>query len=110
MKEDFDFKRIGKRMPYTAPDGFLDDIERQVLERLQGEMTPARPQRDHRLWYAITAGLAAACAAGLLLFQSPSSRDEADDFEQLEQAFSQLSSADQSYLLAIYQNDLFINP
>ena len=27
MKEDFDFNRIGKRLPYTTPDSFLDDIE-----------------------------------------------------------------------------------
>ena len=27
MKEDFDFDRVGKRLPYTAPDGFLDDME-----------------------------------------------------------------------------------
>lgn len=27
MKEDFDFDRVGKRLPYTAPDGFLDDMK-----------------------------------------------------------------------------------
>ena len=31
MKKDFDFNSIGKRMPYTAPEGFLDDIENNVL-------------------------------------------------------------------------------
>ena len=31
MKEDFDFNRIGKRLPYTTPDSFLDDIENLSL-------------------------------------------------------------------------------
>ena len=31
MKEDFDFNRIGKRLPYTTPDSFLDDIEKQRM-------------------------------------------------------------------------------
>ena len=31
MKEDFDFNRIGKRLPYTTPDSFLDDREKQRM-------------------------------------------------------------------------------
>ena len=42
----------------------------------------------------------------LLLF--PDSH-KTTDFESFEQAFSQLSSADQNYLLTVYQDDLFIN-
>ena len=34
MKEDFDFDRVGKRLPYTAPDGFLDDMENNVWKHL----------------------------------------------------------------------------
>lgn len=35
MKEDFDFDRVGKRLPYTAPDGFLDDMENNVWETVK---------------------------------------------------------------------------
>ena len=34
MKEDFDFDRVGKRLPYTAPDGFLDDASFQAQTQL----------------------------------------------------------------------------
>ena len=41
MKEDFDFNRIGKRLPYTTPDSFLDDIENNVWETVKQEMQPS---------------------------------------------------------------------
>lgn len=49
MKEDFDFNRIGKRLPYTTPDSFLDDIENNVWETVKQEMQPSRPKRNFRL-------------------------------------------------------------
>ena len=33
MKKDFDFDNIGKRTPYTTPDGFFEDVQRKVMER-----------------------------------------------------------------------------
>ena len=51
MSEDFDFNRIGKRMPYTAPKGFLDDIETNVWETIKDEVMPSKPKRSYRLWY-----------------------------------------------------------
>ena len=57
MKEDFDFDRVGKRLPYTAPDGFLDDMENNVWETVKLEMLPSKPKRNFRLWYSVTGGL-----------------------------------------------------
>ena len=33
MEKEFDFKNIGKRMPYRTPDGFFGKMQKQVLER-----------------------------------------------------------------------------
>lgn len=109
MDRDFDFNRIGKRMPYTAPENFLDDIESNVWESIKDEMTPPKPKRSYRLWYSLSGGLVAASIALLLLFNVLPNRQETTDFESFEQAFSQLSNADQDYLFAVYQDDLFIN-
>ena len=106
MSEDFDFNRIGKRMPYTAPKGFLDDIETNVWETIKDEVMPSKPKRSYRLWYSISGGLVAAM---LLVFNALPERHKTTDFESFEQAFSQLSSADQNYLFTVYQDDLFIN-
>lgn len=109
MKEEFDFNRIGKRMPYTTPEGFLDGIEKNVWETIKDEMKPSRPKRSYRLWSSISGGLVAASIALLFVFNILPGHQKTDDFEMFEQAFSNLSSADQDYLLTVYQNDLFIN-
>ena len=68
MKENFDFDRIGKRLPYTAPDGFLDDVENSVMQRINQEVHPSKPKRNLHLWYSVTGGLAAASIALLIVF------------------------------------------
>lgn len=111
MNKDFDFNRIGKRLPYTTPEGFLDDMEKQVWERVKDEKTetPFKPKRNYRLWYSISGGLVAASVTLLLIFNILPDHQKTNDFEALEQAFSNLSNADRDYLLTVYQDDLFIN-
>lgn len=109
MKEEFDFNRIGKRMPYTVPKGFLDDIEKNVWKAVKDEVMTSKPKRNYRLWYSISGGLVAASVALLLIFNILSTHQKKDDLKMLEQAFSNLSSTDQAYLFVVYQNDLFIN-
>lgn len=108
MKEDFDFSRIGKHLPYTTPNNFLDDIENNVWEAVKQDMQPSKPKRNFRLWYSMTGGLVAASIALLIVFNLLP-HDSGCDFEDVETAFANLSSSDQDYLLATYQNDLFIN-
>ena len=109
MKEKFDFDRIGKRMPYTVPESSMDDIEKNVWETIKDEVTPSKPKRNYRLWYSISGGLVAASIALLFVFNILPGHQKTNDLEMFEQAFSNLSSVDQDYLLTVYQNDLFIN-
>ena len=108
MKEDFDFDRIGKSLPYTAPGGFLNDIENNVWEPIKLEMKPFKPKRNFRLWYSVTGGLVAASIALLVVFNLLP-HDSSNNFEDVERAFANLSSSDQDYLFVTYQNDLFMN-
>ena len=109
MKENFDFNRIGKRMPYTVPEGSLDDIEKNVWATIREETVLSRSKRNYRLWYSISGGLVATSVALLFTFHMIPTHQKTDDFTMLEQAFSELSNADQNYLFSVYQNDLFIN-
>lgn len=109
MKEKFDFNPIGKRMPYTTPEGFLNEIEKNVWETVKSEAMPASGHK-YRLLYSISGGLIAASIAILfVVFNFLPDTHKANGFTKLEQAFSNLSSTDQAYLLTVYQNDLFIN-
>lgn len=109
MNNEFDFKNIGKRMPYTTPDKFLDEIENNVWESIKDEPTPSVPKRSYRLWYSISGGLIAASIALVLYFNIFPIQHKTVDFNSCEKAFSELSSVDQDYLFTVYQNDLFIN-
>lgn len=107
MKRDFNFDHIGKRLPYTAPDGFLDDMENNVWETVRQEMLLSKPKRYFRLWYSLTGGLVAASIV-LFVVCNLLPNDSRSNFEDVEKAFANLSSNDQDYLFATYQDDLFM--
>ena len=108
MKEKFDFDRIGKRLPYTTPDGFFDDMENSVMQCIIQVVRPLKPNRNLHLWFSMVGGLAAASIALLIVF-IPSHTQTKKSFEDVEEAFANLSSSDQDYLFTTYQYDLFMN-
>lgn len=113
MNGNFDFSQVDKRMPYSVPNGFLDEVEADVLKRVHaGRATVAvRPSRRpelRRLWVVVLSSAAVVAVlfvvAARFLLPTPSG-----DMQSVEQAFSNLSPADQSYLLEVYQEDVFID-
>lgn len=109
MEEKFDFKRIGKRMPYTVPKGFSDDIEKNVWNNVKNNITETKTIRHYLYWGSISGGLLVASILLLFIWHNLPSYQKKDDFKSLEQVFLNLSDTDQNYLFTIYQNDLFIN-
>ena len=65
MDTKFDFKQVGKRMPYSTPDGFLKDMESNILEAVKNDTSqPVVVEQKKRpvlkvIW---TAALAAAAS------------------------------------------------
>ena len=45
MEKDFDFNRIGKRMPYKTPEGFLDEMEANIWKEVQGGLSQTYKNR-----------------------------------------------------------------
>ena len=118
--EKFDFGKVGKRMPYSTPDDFFKDMEANILEQVKDDKPkPVRKQPKKRplmkvIWAAAMA-VAASVAVLLVLnidFAAPHSSlpSQADkEMQAVDQAFAQLSSADQAYLLNVYQEDVFLD-
>ena len=118
--EKFDFGKVGKRMPYSTPDDFFKDMEANILEQVKDDKPkPVRIQPKKRplmkvIWVAAMA-VAASVAVLLILnidFAAPHSSlpSQADnEMQAVDQAFAQLSSADQAYLLSVYQEDVFLD-
>ena len=118
--EKFDFGKVGKRMPYSTPEGFFKEMEANILEQVKDDKPkPVRIQPKKRLlirgiWAAAMA-VAASVAVLLVLnidFAAPHSSlpsQTDNEIQAVDQAFAQLSSADQAYLLNVYQEDVFLD-
>ena len=110
MEQNYDFNSVGKKMPYTVPDGFFDQLEEQVMNEVKAE--PAKEKKSGKgktIRIAIHTLLAvAACLALFLIVKKalPQRNDAAiDDFTNVELAFNNLSTEDQDYLLEVYQEE-----
>lgn len=109
MEKDFDFNRIGKRMPYRTPEGFLDEMEANIWKEVQGGLPQTYKRKTYRLRIFATSLAVAASIALLLVFSPVSYKGQSDSFSKVEQAFANLSQQDQAYMLSVYQEDLFMN-
>ena len=115
MEKTFDFEKIGKRMPYTVPDDFFTKLEENVMDevKVQKSEATALPERNKTVIIAIRSLLAIAAAVALFLVVQPmltkNNMISADDFASVELAFNNLSSDDQDFLIAVYENEEFIN-
>ena len=118
--EKFDFDKVGKRMPYSTPEDFFKDMETNILEAVKND-TPKPVKIKHKkrplmrvMWTAMLA-VAASVAVLLVLhidFSAPHPSNPSQTEQELQavdQAFAQLSAADQAYLLDVYQEDVFLN-
>ena len=99
MEKEFDFNRIGKRMPYKTPEGFLNELEANVWKEVQHELPQMKKRKTFRLRVFAGAMAVAASIALLLVFHPFSPKEET----------ANLSQEDQAYMLAVYQEDIFMN-
>ena len=115
MEKTFDFEEIGKRMPYTVPDDFFTKLEESVMDEVKVKKceTIAILKRNKTVIIAIRSLLAAAAAVALFFVVQPmltkNNMISADDYASVELAFNNLSSDDQDFLIAVYENEEFIN-
>lgn len=122
MNKDFDFDKVGKRMPYTTPDGFFDkledDIWKEVRNDSQGKQnsitatveTHQAVRKSTKLQIFMRSAIAVAASIALLVVINMNfSKSNGTSINDVDQAFSQLTTDDQAYLLNIYQDDVFIN-
>ncbi len=118
---DDKLKMVGKRMPYTMPDGLFERMQGKVMGRIVeiDKERQARKRRDTlilRLSVAVTAIAASVCIVVLLRFGngndnvngSYGTRQTANS-ASVEKAYDNLSQEDQKNLLADYKNDIYMS-
>lgn len=114
MKKEFNIEQeVGKRMPYSIPDGFFDQLEDNIMAQLKEEQEqqkqesrrPAVMRVLRSNWKSIISLSVAACAAVLLVMKHNVPAEEAQQpygFNNVELAYSNLSTEDQQFLIEIY--------
>lgn len=114
MKKDFNFENIGKRMPYSTPEGFFDTLEENIWKEVSKPTTatahtqPVRKCRNIRPLTKVILGMTGA-AALLVAVNLNLYKADAATSADIEEAFSQLSADDQEFMLSVYQDDVFFN-
>jgi len=122
MNKEFDFNHIGKRMPYTTPDDFFDQLEDDIWKEMKNDFkneeegnaaVAEKPQvrrKSAKLHIFMRSAIAvAASIAVLFVIGMNFSKSGEASINDVDQAFSQLTTDDQTYLLNVYQEDVFIN-
>ena len=120
MKQTFDFKQIGKQMPYRVPNGFFQEMERNVLDAVAEKaaerkpaMTERKPLQAKRFVFTRLAKYAAAVAASVVVLLAVNMKffyvAAPTDMQDVEDAFDQLSLSDQECLVELYQEDVFLD-
>lgn len=113
MEKDFDFGRVGTRMPYKVPEGFFGDLEANVMARVgngsQGQVRLRRLGITGKVWWVVAAAAAVCVAVLVLKAFYPGHPSENDYMAGIESAYNGLTEEDQDFLLATYEDDLFIN-
>lgn len=120
MKQTFDFKQIGKQMPYRVPNGFFQEMEHNVLDAVAektAERKPAmaerKPLKAKRFVFTRLAKYAAAVAASVVVLLAVNMKffyvAAPAEMQDVEAAFNQLSLSDQECLVELYQEDVFLD-
>lgn len=102
--ESYNFDKIGKKIPYRVPDTFFDELENTIMIEVQ-----KRQNKRNILKIFYRSVVVAATIALLMIVGGSGTKNDKTDFAEIAQAFDNLSEADQTYLLEIYQDDIFIN-
>lgn len=121
-------KELNKRLPYSVPDGFFDVMEANVMAKIKADAEAGTSvgddKADTQMWdkqyrktmrhtRTISLSFLAMAASLLLLFtilpKSTKTAQQANDMESIDKAFNQLSTDDQTFLMEVYDDDMFLD-
>lgn len=121
-------EKLNKRLPYSVPDGFFDVMEANVMAKIKADAEAGTSvgddKADTQMWNkryrktikrtrTISLSFLAMAASLLLLFtilpKSTKTAQQTNDMESIDKAFSQLSTDDQTFLMEVYDDDMFLD-
>lgn len=125
MDKEFDFDRIGKKVPYRTPEHFFEEMQQEVMQRTYGaQPVQHRPKMHgrHRLKVLFSATVAAAAMlAGIVFalsyFRTDNAVESTSDMlvaemggsEAMDKWIYELSDEELEELVNFSENDIFLN-
>ena len=122
MNKEYNFDRVGKRMPYSMPADFFGRMQAEVLaqvDREEEEKAKAKRMRHRarlvRLYSSVAAVAASICLVVLVgksfLYSEPSqsSQNIHVGMAKVDRAYDNLSQEEQEELNATYENDIYLS-
>lgn len=121
-------EKLNKRLPYSVPNGFFDDMEANVMAKIKADaeagtsvegdiaetqMWDKQYRKTIRRTRTISLSILAMAASLLLLFtifpKSAKTAQQTNDMESIDKAFSQLNTDDQAFLMEVYDDYMFLD-
>ena len=121
-------EKLNKRLPHSVPDGFFDVMEANVMAKIKADAEAGTSvgddKADTQMWdkryrktikrtRAISLSFLAMAASLLLLFtilsKTTKTAQQTNDLDSIDKAFSQLSTDDQTFLMEVYDDDMFLD-
>lgn len=102
MKEFKEIDNIGKRLPYTTPEGFFEEQQATIMARIADRTPKADTHRVRTLalWSVAIAASVAIALVAILPANTPK-----NDFDKM---LAQLTDEQCNSLVASYTHDLFL--
>lgn len=113
MVEEYNLDRVGKKMPFTMPDGFFEQMQANVLAEVEKEEQAKRHSKAmvKRIYMAVASMAACVCLVflvGGMLKNVGSEQQTPASMASVDKAYDSLSSEEQQELNATYANDVYL--
>lgn len=113
MNQDYNFDRVGKKMPFAMPGGFFEQMQANVL----AEVAKEEQAKHHgkammkRIYMVVTSMAACVCLVflvGGILKNTGSEQHSPANMATVDKAYDNLSVEEQQELNATYANDVYL--
>lgn len=112
MYTETEFVNIGKRMPFTVPDGYMEQLQADILRNVRADKPRLGVwQRFRRSFGAASVACLLLLIVGFVAMNLPGGArlDRGVSLDDIEDCFARLSPDDQATYLDLYANDIVLN-
>lgn len=124
MEKEYDFKDVGKKLPYTVPDDFFAKMQAHVLAEVEKEEEAKQRHRSKLVRMYVSVASIAACVClgcfigyslmgnsvvGSSVTQDGMRQETIFGVASVDKAYDELSYDEQQELSATYANDIYLS-